>query len=219
VRRNLRLRPPPGLMVGTLGRIDPGLVEQLARLRQLWSAADHRWNQWVLDYDRQRQLALLRQLGWQDADPYALARVLLIGLALLGLAGAAWAAWDGWRGVLRPRRDPWLAGWQKLKQALGQAGLELPAQATPRSVAGAARQRWGDAAQALADTLDTLEQLRYAAPTRADSRADLRRLRASQGRALAEVKRLAQMSGPSSGSSSEPISGPVSGPFSGSPPG
>jgi transglutaminase-like putative cysteine protease len=190
VRRNLRLRPPPGLMVDTLGRIDPGLVAQLAQLRQLWSAADHRWNQWVLDHGRQRQLELLRQLGWQDVDTYALARTLLIGLATLGLAGAIWAAWDGRRSVARPRRDAWLAGWGRLKQALTRAGITLPAQATPRSAAQAATQRWGTQAEGLVQALDTLERLRYAPPPQASAAADRRQLASTLRQATTHLRRL-----------------------------
>jgi hypothetical protein len=195
VRRNLRLRPPPGLMVGALGRIDPGLIAQLAQLRQLWSAADHRWNQWVLDHGRQRQLELLRQLGWQDVDSYALARALLIGLASLGLAGAVWAAWDGRRHVARARRDAWLSGWQRLKQALTSVGIELPPHATPRSAAQAAIQRWGSGAEALARALDTLERLRYAAPGSLPPDGGRRQLAVSLRLASNEVKRLARSQG------------------------
>jgi hypothetical protein len=195
VRRNLRLRPPPGLMVGALGRIDPGLIAQLAQLRQLWSAADHRWNQWVLDRGRQRQLELMRRLGWQDVDAFALARALLIGLASLGLAGAIWAAWDGRRSVARPRRDAWLTGWTRLKQALTSAGIELPPQATPRSAALAATQRWGNGADALARALDTLERLRYAAPGSLPPDSGRRQLAVALRLASTEVRRLTRNQG------------------------
>ncbi|MFM2068551.1 MAG: hypothetical protein RLZZ584_3460, partial [Pseudomonadota bacterium] len=163
VRQTLRLRPPPGLVAGTLGRFDPGVAAQIARLRQLWSAADHRWNQWVLDHDRQRQLDLLRRLGWAEVDTLGLARVLLVGLAGLGLAGALWAGWDGRRSVVtRPRRDAWLQLWLQCQAELRRSGLALPAHATPAAAARQAHERWGDAAAGLADALQALEHWRYA---------------------------------------------------------
>jgi hypothetical protein len=196
VRQSLRLRPPPGLVAGTLGQLDPGLAERLAHLRQLWSAADHRWNQWVLDHDQQRQLDLLRRLGWAEVDSFELLRSLLIGLAGLGLAGALWAGWDGRRRVSTPRRgrDPWLAGWISLQQRLRQAGLDLPAQATPGAAAHAAQAHWGDTAAApLVQALQALERLRYAAPP--PDPAPARQLKPLLRQALQALARLHDASG------------------------
>ncbi|MEY4750349.1 MAG: hypothetical protein RIQ60_2563 [Pseudomonadota bacterium] len=209
VRQTLRLRPPLGLVVGTLGQFDPAMAERLARLRQLWSAADHRWNQWVLDHDQQRQLELLRRLGWAEADSIDLLRTLLIGLALIGLAGALWAGWDGRRALGRPRRaDPWLSGWSALQQRLREAGLvDLPATATPGAAARAAQAYWGPTeAGALVQALEALERLRYAAPIGAGTAPTDRAGHASQRRlkpllrqarhALAPLNRLSRLSRP-----------------------
>jgi hypothetical protein len=219
VRQTLRRRPPPGLVAGTLGRFDPDLAERLARLRQLWSAADHRWNQWVLDHDRQRQLDLLRRLGWAELDSIDLARVLLLGLATLGLAGAGWAAWDGRRRLLRPRRDAWLAGWLALRERLQRAGLDLPAQATPRAAARAAQARWGEGAQALVQALDALEALRYAAPPvdppGAAAPAGLRPLLRQARRALARLPAAPRAPSAPSASTAPTGDGPVDQPPAG----
>jgi transglutaminase-like putative cysteine protease len=79
-----------------------GLVslDALHRLRLSLDSFTHGWNQWVLNYDRGRQLALLDRLGLDATDPReiagALAGVLAIALGAVALA------------TLRPRgpRDP-----------------------------------------------------------------------------------------------------------------
>jgi len=62
----------PGQFLRTL----PGL----AQLRQGWDAVDAAWNEWVLGYGPERQLALLRSLGISDPDWRGLA--LVLGLAI-----------------------------------------------------------------------------------------------------------------------------------------
>ncbi|MFM2056871.1 MAG: hypothetical protein RLY71_1256 [Pseudomonadota bacterium] len=159
VQRGQRLRPPSGLVGGTLVELNPALAE---RLREVWSALDHRWNQWVLGHDQRRQLELLRQLGWPDIDLLGLGRVLLLGLATLGLLGAGWAAWDSRR--QQPRRDPWLRVWLTLQARLRRRGLAIEPHQTPAWAASAAVARWGTAAEPLAQALQAFELGRYGRP-------------------------------------------------------
>lgn len=160
IRLGQRLRPPAGLVAGALERVDPALLE---RLRQAWRAADHRWSETVLQYGRLRQADLLRRIGWENPDPFAAARTLLIALALLGLAGAAWAAWDGRR---RRQRDPWLRVLEVVQADLQRRGIADARRQPPRSLAHAVQARWGDseAGQALARLLLQLDAQRYAPP-------------------------------------------------------
>jgi transglutaminase-like putative cysteine protease/uncharacterized protein (DUF58 family) len=174
VQRGQRLRPRPGLVGGTLVELSPALAE---RLREVWSALDHRWNQWVLGHDQTRQLELLRQLGWPDIDLLGLGRVLLLGLAALGLLGAGWAAWDSRR--QQPRRDPWLHAWLQLQAQLRRRGLVIEPHQTPAWAATAAAQRWGATAEPLAQALQAFELSRYGRPADqpdATLKAQLRRL-------------------------------------------
>lgn len=157
-----RLRPAPGAVATALSAIAPQFA--LVNLRAMWEALNNRWNQWVLNYTQSRQLDLLRSLGfnaptWQDLG-YLLAGLL----SALSLIGAGVALWQ------RRRTDPWVALLVQARDVLSRRGVRTPAQATPRELATAARQRWGAAAQALADWLMQLEALRYA-PRAADGNA------------------------------------------------
>ncbi len=77
----------------------PGLAQHL---RDLWEAANDRWNQWVLNYTQGRQMDLLRRLGFRSPDWHDLAAVLGGLLAVAALGAAGWAAWQ------RRQPDPWL---------------------------------------------------------------------------------------------------------------
>ncbi|MEY5098857.1 MAG: hypothetical protein RJA36_1576 [Pseudomonadota bacterium] len=149
-----RLRSAPGLLGGTLLRLDPTLA---ARLRLAWEAVNNRWNQWVLDYSQSRQLALLERLGWSVPDWTDLVRLLAGLLAGAGLAGAAWA--------LRQQRtlDPWLRLLQRSRRRLQRAGYDIPPEATPRQLAqalAAAGPAGGDSPR-LRGWLLELERQRY----------------------------------------------------------
>jgi len=121
-----RLRPPPGLWLGTMDRIHPAL---LAQMRALWEATNHHWNQWVLNYSPSRQLDLLRQLGFEHPGRDDLWRALAAAFGVLSLAGLAWLT------LFRPRTPPWLRLLQKARLQLRRAGWPVTAQATPRQLA------------------------------------------------------------------------------------
>ncbi len=106
----------------------PGLmlrrVPLLQRLQLSWDAIDSAWNEWVLGYGPDRQIAFLRSLGVGDPDWRSLAAAMAAGLAAVLAALTAWLAWRyrppapdelqrlyrrftnrlGHRGV---RREPW----------------------------------------------------------------------------------------------------------------
>jgi hypothetical protein len=142
-------------MAGALSQVDPAL---LARMRAVWGALDHQWNQWVLSHGRQRQMDLLRALGWQSPDLADLGRLLAIGLATLALLGAALGVWQARR--VR-QRDPWLRAYASVRQTLARRGIDCPAHQPPRSLAASLRRQQGAAAEALAEALLALEAWRY----------------------------------------------------------
>lgn len=129
------------------------------RMRQTWEAVNNRWNQWVLNYTQGRQLDLLRSLGFESPSWADLAKVMAGLLALASLAGAAWTLWE------RQQHDPWLRLLQRARRRLMQAGLSLPPQAPPRTLAAAVRARWGEAGEPVAQWLLQLEAQRYSAGT------------------------------------------------------
>lgn len=158
IRQTARLRATPGLVGGALAQLSPGLLQQW---RQAWSALDNRWNQWVLNYSRNRQFELLASLGWQSPDLMALARVSLWTLGGLGLLGALWAGWD----ARRSQRDvdPWLRAQQQLTRGLARRGLAVPAHCPPAQMATQVIATWPESthAQALARLLLALNARRY----------------------------------------------------------
>jgi len=161
-----RLLPPPGPIAAALIQIDP---DMLAQMRAIWEASNNRWNQWVLDYGQNRQLELLRQLGFSTPHWQQLLYLLVGLLCLATLAAVAWLQW------LRPRPDPWLRLLQRARKAVAEAGGVVPAPATPRQLAAALPTACPTAtAAAWSQWLLRLEAQRYDPTQRLDLN-DLRR--------------------------------------------
>lgn len=108
----------------------------LGQVRLWFDQVDYRWQQWVLGYDSDRQVALLtRWLG-----EISMTRIitlmgsvlaLVMGLALVSLWGREW---------LRPR-DPLVQAWQRFCALGERQGLLLQSAETPAQYA----QRWAAA--------------------------------------------------------------------------
>jgi hypothetical protein len=154
VMRGRSLRPPPGLVAGTINAIDPAFA---ARLRSAWETVNNRWNQWVLNYSRGQQFDLLKQLGFESPSWQDLASTLILFLCTGALAGAAWAWWD------RRRLDPWQRLQLRVQRQLGQLGVAVAPHHGPRERARLLRQALGGAAEAAAQQLDALDAARYGA--------------------------------------------------------
>ena len=151
-----RLQAPAGAFATAVNTvISPGMVQQL---RAVWEAMNNGWNQWVLNYTQGRQLDLLRSLGFDAPAWPDLIRLLGALLAAAALGGAAWALWE------RRQHDPWLRLLTRTRRRLARAGLPLPAHLPPRAMARAVQAHFGPATAPLAQWLQQLEQLRYAAP-------------------------------------------------------
>ncbi len=130
---------------------------QLAlNLRAAWDAVNNRWNQWILNYSHVKQLDLLKNIGFANPSWEDLVYLLCATLALLGSTTALWSAWE------RRRQDPWLQLLGRARQQLQRAGLQLPANPTPRQMAEQIHQGHLPQAQRWHDWLLAMETLRYA---------------------------------------------------------
>jgi transglutaminase-like putative cysteine protease len=154
VEINLAAALPAGEPLPMLIRAD---WTWLRDLRYRWDALANGWNQWVLGYNPQRQVELLRSLGMSSPDWQSMTAVLAVACGLLMLALTGWAL------LQRQRSDPALAAWNRLSRKLRRRGLARRPWEGPRQYAarvGAALPRRADEVTALAVSY---EDLRYAA--------------------------------------------------------
>ena len=148
-----RLRAPQGAFATAMGALSPGMVQQL---RAVWEAVNNRWNQWVLNYTQSRQMDLLKALGFESPSWQDLTTVMAMLVVTAALGAMGWSLWE------RSQHDPWLRLLARTRQRLARAGLPLPETLPPRAMAEQVRARFGTPANAVADWLLRLEQLRYA---------------------------------------------------------
>ena len=151
-----RLQAPRGLIAAALEGVSPAA---LFNLRAAWDAMNNGWNQWVLNYSQTTQLKLLQDIGFTSPDWADLGYVLIALVVAASLLGAAWTLWD------RTRQDPWLRLLRRANRRIGGAGLPVPPNTPPRSMATLVENSWGKdapAARAIAGWLLRLEAVRYA---------------------------------------------------------
>jgi protein-glutamine gamma-glutamyltransferase len=161
-----RLRPPRGALGGAMdAMISPGMLQNM---RAVWEAVNNRWNQWVLNYSQNRQMDLLKSLGFSSPSWTDLAKVLAGLLVIVACAGAAWMAWE------RKHQDPWLRLLQNARLKLAKHGLSLPHTMPPRAMAQQVTTHYGAAGSSIAQWLLQLEQYRYAAPTSPNPKTNTR---------------------------------------------
>jgi transglutaminase-like putative cysteine protease len=153
-----RLQAPRGLIASGLVTMSP---EMALSLRALWDAVNNRWNQWILNYTQDRQMNLLKDLGFEAPD-WQTASYLLIGLVVVvSLGAAAWTMWE-----VR-RQDPWLRLLQRAGRRLAGVGLAVPPHSSARNMAELVRQhlsRDDRNTQALQEWLRRMEVWRYGPP-------------------------------------------------------
>ncbi len=159
------------------GAVAPERVQTNQRLQQddaltdpltsssLWQALNHnldalsnRWNQWVLNYDRQSQGRLLEKLGLDAGDWGSLASMLAATLTLL-IGGSALL-------TLQPRAavDPLARTWQAFCAKLAGAGISRLAHETPAQYLARAADSLNPASLDQAQrVVDLYTQLRYGA--------------------------------------------------------
>ncbi|WP_077037243.1 DUF3488 and transglutaminase-like domain-containing protein [Pelomonas sp. KK5] len=156
---------PERVNLGRALRPAPGALEQLSPavwggLRSAWETLDNRWQQLVLNYSRQNQFELMKQLGVAQPDWVALGQISAGLIALLTLAGAGAAMWQA-----RPH-DAWTRLRGQLLRELHRLGVsEAAAHQGPGRWAALLMQRHGERAAPLAALLLSLERERYAGGT------------------------------------------------------
>lgn len=101
----------------------------LHRARLQLDGMEHRWNRWVLGFNRADQRALLAALGWRGDLKLGLWGALGLGVGLLTIA--AWAA-DRWWAA---RQNPAARLWRRFERALRRAGVARKPQEGPRALA------------------------------------------------------------------------------------
>ena len=154
-----RLQAPSGVLGVAINTLSPGLSLQL---RAVWEAVNNSWNQYVLNYTQNKQLNLLRNLGFESPSWEDLGQVLAACIALAALVGAAWTRWE------RRQSDPWLRLLAQAQTRLQSRGVANTPGTPPRAMAQRLMQdgpgRGQDAPhwQAIHDWLLRLETLRYA---------------------------------------------------------
>jgi transglutaminase-like putative cysteine protease len=157
-----RLQAPRNAVTQALaGALSPQVA---LNVRAFWDAANNRWNQWVLNYSQNKQLDLLRNIGFESPSWEDLSYVLIGIIVAASLVGAAWTLWE------RHRQDPWLRLLHQAQRRLARAGLTLPENTPPRHMADLLRRRLPEPAAApLTDWLLRLEAWRYAHGSGADT--------------------------------------------------
>lgn len=151
-----RLTPPRSVVAQALQGVAPTLSIDL---RALWDAANNGWNQWVLNYTESRQFDLMRNLGFTSPDWQDLSYVLIAMVVTFSLGAALWSLWD------RLHQDPWLRLLQRARRKLQKAGLDIPDNAPPRTMAKKLmlqQQLPMQHRKELSEWLQKLEYIRYA---------------------------------------------------------
>ena len=153
------------------GTLAPAVFDLWRTLRLNAEALENAWNQWVLSYSPERQLALLRALGLAPDT-----RTLLVVFAVAVSVLLALLAWFSLRH--RVQRDPLGEIVALLKERLLQAGVALPPHLGPRGMLPALKQQLDQASYAAAcELLARIETLRYARTGQRAGTAQWRTLR------------------------------------------
>lgn len=139
----------------------------LKTLRLQWDALNNRWNQWVIGFDQEQQIALMARLGlgivsWRELA-WMLVAALTLGMALI-IALAVRA---------RPRRDAVQAAWERFCHTLARAGLARAPNEGPLDYAERVAAQRPDLALPVRRIADHYARLRYGPPASDDALAAL----------------------------------------------
>jgi transglutaminase-like putative cysteine protease len=129
----------------------------LRELRLNWDAVANRWNQWVLGYDSELQLAFLTRLGMEDITWQKLALNMTFALGLV-IAGFALYML---RHLFKRQPDKVQVAWLKLCGKLAKAGLPRAAHEGAKDYAARIAAARPELAEAIADLAARYDALRY----------------------------------------------------------
>lgn len=147
-----------------------GDYEWLRRIRFTWDAVANSWNQWVLGYTPERQMQLLRKLGFDSATWQTLAVLLMTACSLIVAVVAL--------RVLSELRltsvDPVTRSWRRFCRKLARRGSARRPAEGPRDFARRAGRELPQFAKQIAAITALYVELRYADTA---ARSQIRRLR------------------------------------------
>lgn len=126
IEQNFARNLPQGGLAGAIG-LNPAARSWLASLRFNWDAVNNGWNQWVMNYSRDKQTSLLQSLGFHQPDWRTLAGLLGIGAAV-AMALLAWPLL-----MERRRVNPLAAVYGQFCQLMARKGLGRAGHEGPRA--------------------------------------------------------------------------------------
>lgn len=119
----------PHRLFGGLVTLEIGKDSVLAKLRGNWEAGSNAWNQWVLNYNPEKQKNLIRSLGFDDVDWRTLtALMFVLGTTVMGLIAIPLV-------MNRQKIDPAVALYAALCQQMARHGLARAPHEGPRDYA------------------------------------------------------------------------------------
>lgn len=141
----------------------------LRKLYLNWDAVNNGWNQWVLGYNKQRQMELLSrltgsQLSWQDL---AVALIAFVAAVLLAIAFFLLRGQHG-------KRDPLQKLYAEFLRKLEKAGLKRQRHEGPQDFGRRAAHRLPGQAHAIEDITETYIHLRYRSDLRPQALASFK---------------------------------------------
>jgi len=137
----------------------------LHRLRMNWDALSYQWNQWVVGYNSENQLAFLSRIGLASAMQQIGYLVATLGFLIMLFALYML------RGMFMKKADKTQAAWLRVCRKLERAGLPRAPHEGPQDYAMRVAASRPDLSFRIREIVDLYIQLRYA-----DSREDQKRL-------------------------------------------
>lgn len=121
IQRNHPLSKPREGLAGVLPQLDSPFWKHT---KALFEATNHRWNIWVLEYSRGKQLELLQRWGWESPDWIELIQLCASLMAGVSGAGIIWL----WLNRPKQKQSPWQRHLRRVHHSLTSVGLMPPAQ-------------------------------------------------------------------------------------------
>ena len=143
----------------------------LRKLYLNWDAINNGWNQWILGYDQEKQMALLNRLTGSDLSWQDLVIGMVVGLATIGLFISVFLL-RGKRRMLDPVQRLYLQFTRKLERA----GLKRLAHEGPQDFGRRAAARLPDRASEIEAITRAYTGIRYRSNISTEALAALRRM-------------------------------------------
>ncbi len=138
-----------------------------------WEEANFSYTKWVIGFDRDRQKALLKDLGLAGIDVFTALGWMLLAITASGaLMGGAWWLW-----VKRNEQkiDPAMRAWRAGRARLTKAGMAIERHETVATAMQRAAARWPDHADKFAEFARIYNVVRFAPENRATPVGNLNR--------------------------------------------